>query len=542
MRYRFVVSAGDRLSAVQNGNSVMMEKRTKENATESGQSLVEVALVLPILIIMIIGIVELSNTLNTQNKVTTASRVAAGFGAANYDRENFESVTAVDMGQVAINTITETLTIDPDRWDIWAIRGQTDSLGSDFSVFTYTHYSELGNYQVISEAEWEGMVTDVKQDIIDALKSVCGGGGDCDNAADLEIVASVPFYRPEPILGLPLLEWLNLDRQRGLTVMRVDKPPEVAGCPLLPIAVRLDQWSMYPSDWYDPDTETLAPKLANAWPEHDVQPFPPFDDKVWEYPNCGDVDCAFPKNKPEKPMIPRYENDFSPFPSAKFSASKSDFSLNVPGVPISPTEGLSFPKHHIFWAREQGDSAGNFGWLSWNGANNVTKLNHSLDLPAGDFLNPFDFPKLDGNISNEGGYVGSRADVGELVNIDNYPAETSGDGDGWLEIGEWVEGAPGNMDATGTQGLQHWIFDPDLDTPTKSRPVVLILFDAANDDSGSNTNYRVAGFVSARMLGYSFGSTNTCKADDLDCVFYGGKWIVFELLGPADRCYNPEDS
>lgn len=523
----------------------MIKWRKNDDSRELGQGLVETAIVLPILIILIIGVVELSNILNTQNKLTTASRIAAGFGAANYDRDNFVSATSVDMGQVALNTITETLILDPDRWDIWAIRGQTNSDGSDFSVFTYTHYSEYGNYQVVTEAEWESMVPDVKGDILEALQSVCDGSGGCENAADLEIVSSVPFYRPDPILGLPLLEWLQLDRQRGLTVMRVDKPPEVAGCPLLPIAVRLDQWSMYPSDWYDPNTDTLAPKLANAWPNHSVQPFPPFDDKIWEYPDCMDADCAKPKNKPEKPMIPRYDNAVSPFDAPTTLATyTTTFPLNVPGIPISPTEGLSFPKGHLFWAREQDDASGNFGWLTWNGDNSTTKLNHSLSVPAGDFLNDFDYPDDDGKISKEGGYVGSRADTGQLVNINDYPTKLSGDSDGWLEVGEWVEGAPGNMDSSGTVGLQPWIFDPSLTTPTKSRPVVLILFDEINVfNNGQNTNYRVAGFVQARVLGYSFGGSAPCTPSDPeypDCTLYDGKWIVFELLGPADQCYNPE--
>jgi hypothetical protein len=302
---------------------------------------------------------------------------------------------------------------------------------------------------------------------------------------------------------------------------------------------------MYPSDWYDPDTGALAPKLDNSWPEHVVQPFPPFDDKVWEYPFCMDTDCTQPKNKDPLPMIPRYENAVDPFIEATFAPS-STFPMNVPGIPISPTEGLSFPRGHIFWAREQDDASGNFGWLSWNGDNSTTKLNNSLALPAGDFLNPFDYPKLDGKISKEGGYVGSRADMGLLVNIDNYPTDLSGDQDGKLEIGEWVEGAPGNMDASGSVGLQHWIFDPTLDTETKARPVVILLFDKINVfNNGQNTNYRVAGFVSARVLGYSFGGSSPCTPSDPNypnCTLFDGKWVVFELLGPADLCYDPDGS
>jgi hypothetical protein len=529
-----------------------MKKFAKINkSTEGGQSLIEVAIVLPILIILIVGVVELSNLLNTQNKLTTASRVAAGFGAANYDRDSFETSTSVDMGQVALNAITQTLILDPNRWDIWAIRAQTDSTGGAFSVFTYTHYADFGNYQVVSAAEWESMVPTVKQDILDALKSVCQGSGDCANAADLEIVSSVPFYRPEPILGLPLMQWLNLDRMRGLTVMRVDKPPEVLSCPLLPIAVRLNQWSMYPSNWYDPVNDVMAPPLDNGY-VHQVQPFPPFDDMIWEFPYCMDSACAFPKNptKQEQPLIPRYENVVDPTNPLTFgafvpgSAPANQFPLNVPGTPVSPTEGLSFPKGYLFWAREQDSASGNFGWLTWNGDNSTTKLLNSFSFPAGDFMYPFDYPAGDGKISKTGGYIGSRADMGQLVNINDYPNQKSGDGDGRLEIGEWVEGVPGNVDNTGQVGVQPWIFDPALTSATKSRPVVILLFDQLNIfNNGQNTNYRVAGFILARMLGYSFGGAAQCSPSSSvypECTLYDGKWIVFELLGPADQCYNPD--
>ena len=88
-----------------------------------GQSLVEVALFLPILIFVMAGLVEVSNLLVTQNRVTTASRIAAGFGASSFydadwadvDPDTLECLdgTACDMGRVAINTVTETLDLSP---------------------------------------------------------------------------------------------------------------------------------------------------------------------------------------------------------------------------------------------------------------------------------------------------------------------------------------------------------------------------------------------------------------------------------------------
>lgn len=499
-------------------------RKIKEQAAEPGQSLVETALVLPILIIMLVGIVELSNVLNTQNKITTASRIAAGFGAANYDRDDFADTTAQAMGQVALNTVTETLVINPDRWDIWSIKARTNDDGTAFSVFTHTKV--FGTESVVTVAEWNTLVSDVQSDMLASLQSVCEGGGGCDDAADIEVVASVPWYAPDPFLGLPVLEFLQLDRQRGLTVMRVGETPDVAGCPLLPIAVRLDQWSLYPSNWCDQDTGECAMALANGYGNHPVQPFPPRDNKIWEWPACQEANPADCKKK-DGPPIPSYENASSvPFTGTlaldlfNLQTGATEFYRNVPGTPLSPTLGMAAPVGYIFWAREEVGDPGNFGWLTWDGDPSAQKLEGSLGLPAGDFMQY---------------YPGSRADNGELVNINHYDeGERSGDGNNWLEVGEWVEGAPGNMDSQGKQGLQQWIYDETLQGPIT---VSLVLFDERNEDSGSNLNYRVAGFVMARMLGYSFGGAQGQSSN-----LYDGKWILFELLGPATQCYNPPDS
>jgi hypothetical protein len=496
-------------------------RKVKHVTTELGQSLVETALVLPILIVLLVGIVELSNVLNTQNKLTTASRNAADFGAANYDRDNFSMITAPAMGQVALNTVTETLIMDTNRWDIWSIKARTNGEGTAFSVFTHTKV--FGDESVLTVTEWDALVPDVQSDMLAALRSVCDGGDTCDEAADIEVVASVPYYAPDPILGLPVLEFLNLDRQHGLTVMRVGEPPEVASCPLLPIAIRLDQWSLYPSDWYDPDTDTLAAPLSNQYPGHDVHPFPPKDRKIWEWPTCDKANPASCQKK-DGPPIPTYTNGSidpftvsSPMKVQYLDTDETFWPNNVPGTPLGSALAMRGRIGYIFWAREQVGDPGNFGWLSWDGSNDANKLADSLAPPIGDFM---EF------------YPGSRADMGELTNLP--PGEKSGNGNNWLEIGEWVEGAPGNMDNAGKQGLHQWIYDETLqDAIIKSKVVPLVVFDQRSEETGSKVSYRVAAFVIARILGYSFGGSQGNSSN-----LYGGKWIVFEMMGRADVCYD----
>ena len=94
--------------------------RSIRQGAERGQSLVETALFLPILIVMLAGVVEVSNLLIAQNRLVTASRMAAGFGATNYIREDWTQAggTADAMGIVALNTVTHTMALSPDLWDI----------------------------------------------------------------------------------------------------------------------------------------------------------------------------------------------------------------------------------------------------------------------------------------------------------------------------------------------------------------------------------------------------------------------------------------
>lgn len=82
--------------------------------TRRGQSLVEFALVLPILLLIVAGILEASNLITTYNRVQLAAREGARFGAAG----------GVDSGisQVVQQSITQSLPADPSIMSIWVIR------------------------------------------------------------------------------------------------------------------------------------------------------------------------------------------------------------------------------------------------------------------------------------------------------------------------------------------------------------------------------------------------------------------------------------
>jgi hypothetical protein len=439
-----------------------------------GQSLVETALFLPILIFMLAGIVEVSNLLITQNRVTTSSRMAAGFGAANFDHSNWAndtSGTAYNMGIVALNTITESMPLNADQWDIYSAHGLTTQDGSAFEIFESAWV--YGNHNVVTDAEWTAIEGDIEADILESLQSECPDDpASC--AGNIEFVVSVPFHELDTILGLPIWQWTGFQRVRGVTVMRVRPVVKALGCPILPIAVRFEQYSVYPTNW------TPGQRL---W-EFDADPvdlFPP-DTK-------GPTGFDAPRNP-----VPTYWN-FGTEPNID---SRGHFERNTPGYPLWYVIAEK-EKGEVFWARDATES-GNFAWLTWDGNTDMPTLLASLEYP-GNFEEVYPF---------------SPADMGTAENPHPDPPGITGDEDHWLEVGEWVEGATGNMNEQSGRRLE-WYIENDVE-------VALVVFQENNGEVGSHLMYRVFDFIVVKILGYSFGG------NDED------KWIIFEFISPDVVC------
>jgi hypothetical protein len=477
-------------------------RRIIRRRKDRGQSLVEIALFLPILIIVLAGLVEVSNLLVTQNRVTTASRIAAGFGAANFSESNWAELdagscvggTACAMGTVAINTVTETLDLSPEVWDVWSINATFDDAGDAFELFTHTH--AYGIYDVISEVEWTQIISDVQADMITDLKD---GSADTEN---LSVVASIAYHDIGTILGIPLWQWSGLQTIRGLTVMRVDEIPAFIGCPILPIAIRMDQWSVYPTNW----EEMGGGSLLND-PGDPILQFPSED--MWEYPSGNGGD----------PPAPVYSQLITP----ATTVVTDEFPRNVPGVRLQNANA-----GYIYWARDLNtDPSGNFGWLSWQNDPDANALGVSLTAP-GDFVDP---DPDDGNVQ---GYKGSHMDLGTGADC---PFTDTGNEDGHLAIMEWVANAPGNMNANVVNTAMQFYVD-------NNTPVFLIVFDYTNqgdgpidpetgnpvceENPGSNVLFHVIEFAKVRLIGYQYGGND--------------KWIVFEFLGWGLECNAPETS
>lgn len=414
---------------------------------ESGQSLVEVALFLPILLLMLVGIVEIGNLLVTQNRVTTAARTGAGFGASYYVENDWagDGGTAAAMGNVVLNTVTETLELDPQLWDVWSIYGKVNAGGNGFETFDAVHVQ--GTHAVVSASEWNTISGTIQTEMIQQLTA---GNS---SVAGLEVVASLAYHNLQPMLGVNVWQWTDYKRVRDLTVMRVDKPAPYIGCDIMPISVYYDQISRYPYNY------TGGPVAGSVDPAENL------------FLEPGDFN------------LPSPGPDYS-VPNPGVFANVSNFHSNLPGIPL-----LNGRRGYLYLART-GSGSGGFGWLSWNDCTSQGCLADSLAYP--------------GNFWQEGQYIGSDQDEGFTITYNGQQYQ-SGDDDGALEAGnlsspnpaeqgEWIHVNTGNVNSDDVRDNLEDLF---------GRTVRFIVYDASSG-TGNNQYYHVYGFLLVRIVGWDF--------------------------------------
>jgi hypothetical protein len=134
---------------------------------------------------------------------------------------------------------------------------------------------------------------------------------------------------------------------------------------------------------------------------------------------------------------------------------------------------------------------GNFGWLSWNGDNNVPNLAESL-TPPGDSGTKYYNPG-----TPENGWT------------PNY-------GDKAIQIGKWVQGAPGNMNASSVRAKLDWF-------KSTQTPLIVPLYDMSTAQ-GSNANFRVGGFAAFRLTDYDLHPNGASITGAFIKMVGNGEW------------------
>ena len=110
----------------------MWKRRTK------GQSLVELAISLPLFLLLIAGIVEIGNLLVQRQRITTAVDQGVRFGSRGGSDEG--------VYVSAYNVLTQTMPIDDeDAWDVFVVRGTVNSDGTNWEdgSFSLEHVLKL---------------------------------------------------------------------------------------------------------------------------------------------------------------------------------------------------------------------------------------------------------------------------------------------------------------------------------------------------------------------------------------------------------------
>lgn len=160
---------------------------------------------------------------------------------------------------------------------------------------------------------------------------------------------------------------------------------------------------------------------------------------------------------------------------------------------------------------QPGHHYGNFGWLTWSGANSAVAARQSM-TPPGTYHNPA-FPDLDYYNPGEPSGQGNSVKWNSPILSDKT-----------LAIGKWVQGAPGNMATINKQLEDYWV---NID-----RTMIIPLYSDAVG-KGQNSGFYVSNFAAFKItcanLGGNGNRLGTCQY--LNDFPQSEKWLEGYFLG-----------
>jgi len=172
-------------------------KKAHRTKGERGQGLVEMALILPFLLVLVIGIVELGIALNRQLTVVNAAREGARFGATGATPSDIYAETLLATSQMFDFTETNAVVV--------VIHAETNEAGDGFEEWTEKIYPE------------DSTVPHVTPD--EVLAELTAEG----DPANIKLVAVDVEYDHQSLLGLPFVGALAGQIPIGSwTVMRLE--------------------------------------------------------------------------------------------------------------------------------------------------------------------------------------------------------------------------------------------------------------------------------------------------------------------------------
>lgn len=239
-----------------------------KNRNIRGQSLVELAISLPLFLLLIGGIVEVGNLLVQRQRITTATDMGARFGSRG------GSDTGIYIS--AYNVLTQTMPIDePELWDVFIVRGKVNDDGTGWTEFdTPVHVFGDGNTDLYADIISSTYPISLQTEILDGLQTrairntttneldilVAGGGPGQSGvagqqlAADEEVVGLIMAHNAKTILGIQNIfdQDFELTAQKYMTIHTVGE--QTNGCDVYPIAISEGARNILQEENYYDDT------------------------------------------------------------------------------------------------------------------------------------------------------------------------------------------------------------------------------------------------------------------------------------------------
>jgi hypothetical protein len=248
---------------------------------ERGQGLVEMALILPFLLVLVIGIVEAGVALNRQLTVVNAAREGARFGAFG--------ASADDVHTETLDATSQMFDFTDENAVVAVIHAETNLGGDGFEKWTENKYPEDATVPHVTQ-----------QEVLAQLQAE----GD---AAHLKLVVVDVRYDHQSMLGLPfvgaLADQIPIGSWTAMRIPSLHGNPGKGGCCTLPIAVHESTF---------PDGVKKGDHLGDIfngtgsgnfgwlqWPQHDS-----YGSAGWLGAFLGT--CAWSNGNPDPEIYPDY--------------------------------------------------------------------------------------------------------------------------------------------------------------------------------------------------------------------------------------------
>ncbi|MFT5196648.1 MAG: hypothetical protein ACI9EW_002581 [Cellvibrionaceae bacterium] len=256
-----------------------------KNKKLRGQSLVELAITLPLFLMLIGGIVEIGNILVQRQRITTATDMGVRFGSRG------GSDTGIYIS--TYNVLTQTMPIDnAELWDIFVVRGKVNDDGTGWVEFDNpVHVFGEGNtdlyrdiisttYPITLQTEiLNGLQTIAVRDAsTDELAILPAGGGigqsgspGQQGAADEEIVGVIMAHNAKTILGIQDVfdQDFEMVVQKYMTIHSVSQ--QTNGCEVYPIAISNGARNILPGESLDARGEVYYGHTSSGY-DKDIDP------------------------------------------------------------------------------------------------------------------------------------------------------------------------------------------------------------------------------------------------------------------------------